>query len=141
MPYRLERRFGTFFPLRRASDRPIAIACLRLFTLPPRPPLPLLSVPRLRRCIALFTSLEAEREYLRAMSYLNAALTLLKKTNEVGTLFHIAAAPRHDYAPDAKHVLPGIKKRPRSLACEQHRGKGRKTNAASSARKWARLLG
>jgi hypothetical protein len=43
------------------------------------------------------------------MSYLNSALALLKKTNEVGTLFHIAAAPRHGYAPDAKHVLPGIK--------------------------------
>ena len=77
--YRELRFRGTFFPLRRASDRPIAIACLRLFTLPPRPPLPLLSVPRLRRCIALLTSLEAEREYLRAMSYLNAALALIKK--------------------------------------------------------------
>ena len=89
--YRELRFRGTFFPLRRASDRPIAIACLRLFTLPPRPPLPLLSVPRLRRCIARLTSLEAEREYLRAMSYLNAALALMKKTNEIGTLFRIAA--------------------------------------------------
>src|SRR6202030_1086969 len=69
---RLElRRFGTFFPCLRASDNPIAIACLRLFTLPPRPPLPRLSVPRLRRCIALLTSLEAAREYRRAMSYLS----------------------------------------------------------------------
>ena len=39
------RFFGTFLPFLRASDRPMAIACLRLLTLPPRPPLPLLSVP------------------------------------------------------------------------------------------------
>ena len=38
--------FGaTFLPLRRASDRPIAIACFRLFTVFPLRPL--LSVPRL----------------------------------------------------------------------------------------------
>jgi hypothetical protein len=44
---------GTFPPARRASDRPMAIACLRLFTfLPERP---LFSVPRLRSCIALRT--------------------------------------------------------------------------------------
>jgi hypothetical protein len=29
------RRFGTFAPFFRASERPIAIACLRLFTFPP----------------------------------------------------------------------------------------------------------
>ena len=46
-------RRGTFAPERRASDRPIAIACLRLFTfLPERP---LRSVPRLRSCMAFFT--------------------------------------------------------------------------------------
>jgi hypothetical protein len=39
--------FGTFFPFLRASDNAIAIACLRLWTLPPRPPRPLLAVPRL----------------------------------------------------------------------------------------------
>jgi signal transduction histidine kinase len=38
---------GTFFLFLRAFDRPIAIACLRLCTLPPLPPLPLLAVPRL----------------------------------------------------------------------------------------------
>jgi hypothetical protein len=41
---------GTFAPALRASDRPIAIACLRLFTsLPERP---LRSSPVLRSCIA-----------------------------------------------------------------------------------------
>src|SRR4029078_4683080 len=58
-------RAGTFLPARRASDRPMAIACLRLVTfLPLRP---LLSVPRFFLCIALFTSFEADFEYLRAM--------------------------------------------------------------------------
>jgi hypothetical protein len=45
--------FGTLPPARRASLRPIAIACLRLFTF--RPDDPERSVPRLRSCIAFFT--------------------------------------------------------------------------------------
>src|ERR1700722_4517518 len=49
---------GTFLPFLRASDSPMAIACLRLFTVPPLPPLPLLSVPFLRRSIALLTLFE-----------------------------------------------------------------------------------
>ena len=32
MLLRLATLLGTFLPLQRASDRPIAIACLRLFT-------------------------------------------------------------------------------------------------------------
>ena len=56
---------GTLAPFSRASDRPIAIACLRLFTLPPRPPGPLVSVPFLRRRIALATRLLAAFPYLR----------------------------------------------------------------------------
>src|SRR5581483_10025204 len=44
----LPRRLGTRPPARRASDRPMAIACLRLVTfLPERP---LRKVPRLRLC-------------------------------------------------------------------------------------------
>jgi len=43
----------------------MAIACLRLFTVPPRPPFPLLSVPRFRRRIALATRLLAARPYFR----------------------------------------------------------------------------
>lgn len=45
----------------------MAIACLRLVTLPPLPPLPLLSLPFLRRRMAFSTSLLAPFEYLRAM--------------------------------------------------------------------------
>jgi hypothetical protein len=50
-----DRLRGTFAPDLRASDKPIAIACLRLVTrLPDRP---LRSVPCLRSCIARFTLL------------------------------------------------------------------------------------
>src|SRR5262245_66239648 len=52
----------------------MAIACLRLFTLPPLPPLPLFNVPFLRRCMTLFTSLPALREYL-AMWFLRGVLS------------------------------------------------------------------
>jgi hypothetical protein len=58
-------RRGTFFPFSRASESPIAMACLRLVTfLPLRP---LLSEPLFRFLIARSTSLEALREYLRAI--------------------------------------------------------------------------
>ncbi len=46
-------RLGTLAPERRASDNPIAIACLRLFAL--LPARPLFSLPRLYSCIALPT--------------------------------------------------------------------------------------
>jgi hypothetical protein len=59
------RFFGTFAPAARASESPIAIACLRLVTL--RPERPLLSVPALRFFIARSTSAEAFFEYFRAM--------------------------------------------------------------------------
>jgi hypothetical protein len=60
------RFFGTFAPERRASDKPIAIACLRLFTfLPERP---LFSVPRFLSCIARLTFDDAFRPY-RAMLF------------------------------------------------------------------------
>src|SRR6059058_1801483 len=58
-------RGGTFLPFLRASERPMAIACLRLFTFLPL--LPLLSLPRLRLRIARSTSFEALREYRRAI--------------------------------------------------------------------------
>ena len=61
----LAERFGlagTLAPLRRASERPIAIACLRLVTfLPLRP---LVSVPRLRLRIADETVCFALLQYL-----------------------------------------------------------------------------
>jgi hypothetical protein len=63
--------FGTLAPSRRASDSPIAMACLRLFTL--RPERPLRSVPRLRSRIARPTFADAFFEYLRAMESLLVA--------------------------------------------------------------------
>src|ERR1044071_7387894 len=53
---------GTLAPERRASDKPMAIACLRLFTRLPE--LPLFSVPRLRSCIARSTFSPAFLPYL-----------------------------------------------------------------------------
>jgi len=61
-------RGGTLAPARRASDRPIAIACLRLLTL--RPERPLRNVPALRSCMTFFTFEEALRLYFRAITAL-----------------------------------------------------------------------
>jgi hypothetical protein len=58
---------GTLAPFFRASDNPIAMACSRLFTLPPRPALPLRRVPRFRRRIALSTVLPAALPYFRRL--------------------------------------------------------------------------
>jgi len=52
-------------PFFRASESPIAMACLRLVTLPPFPLLPLLSVPFFFRRIALSTRLLAALPYFR----------------------------------------------------------------------------
>ena len=57
--------FGTFAPAARASESPIAIACLRLLTV--RPERPLFKVPALRFFIARSTVLDAFLEYFRAL--------------------------------------------------------------------------
>ena len=54
--------FGTFAPSRRASERPIAMACLRLVTFLPEPPLR--SVPCFLSCIVFSTLSCAFLEYL-----------------------------------------------------------------------------
>jgi hypothetical protein len=63
--------FGTFLPSALASERPIAIACLRLLTL--RPDRPLFNVPALRFFIARPTLADAFFEYFRAMIILPVA--------------------------------------------------------------------
>jgi hypothetical protein len=62
---RLDDLRGTRAPERRASDRPMAIACLRLVTF--RPERPLFNVPRFRSCIAFSTFLDAPLLYFLAM--------------------------------------------------------------------------
>lgn len=52
---------GAFAPSRLASERPIAIACLRLVTFVPE--LPLRSVPSFRSCMARSTFADAFRLY------------------------------------------------------------------------------
>ena len=64
---RFDAFFGTFFPSARASERPMAMACLRLVTF--FPDRPLLSVPALRFFIARSTSAETAFEYFRAISF------------------------------------------------------------------------
>src|SRR5437763_16376536 len=56
---------GTLPPARRASERPMAMACLRLFTFFPEEPL--FSVPCLRSCIAFSTFSPAFFPYLDAI--------------------------------------------------------------------------
>src|SRR6202161_3449307 len=66
--------FGTFAPAALASERPIAMACLRLVTF--RAERPLFNVPALRFFIARSTVLDAFFEYfraLRAMAFLPLA--------------------------------------------------------------------
>jgi len=70
------RAEGTFAPLARASLSPIAIACLRLFTLPPLPPRPLRSVPAFRFFIALRTERPAPAPYLRPPDFFAAIVDL-----------------------------------------------------------------
>jgi hypothetical protein len=59
---------GTLAPLLRASESPIAIACLRLLTLPPLPPLPERSFPCFARLTARSTLLLAALPYLAMAS-------------------------------------------------------------------------
>src|SRR5438552_5871471 len=68
--------FGTLAPFFLASESPIAMACLRVFTRPPLPPFPLFNVPRLRRRIALSTVLPAALPYLR-LPFLFAGMVFL----------------------------------------------------------------
>ena len=76
-------RVGTFPPAFRASDRPIAIACLRLVTFLPEPPL--FSVPRLRSCIAFST---LSRPSCRTLPPL-----LPMSWNEARNVWHIVCLP------------------------------------------------
>ncbi|WP_158085157.1 hypothetical protein [Niastella vici] len=62
---------GTLAPFFLASDKPMAIACLRLFTFLPL--LPLVKVPFFLRCMALFTDFCDFFEYLAITIYLKLA--------------------------------------------------------------------
>lgn len=71
--FRLELDFfrarGTLAPFFRASDSPMAMACSRLLTLPPRPDCPRRRLPFLRRRMALSTLLLAPLLYLRRLFF------------------------------------------------------------------------
>jgi hypothetical protein len=70
---------GTLAPFLRASERPIAIACLRLFTLLPLPPFPDRSVPLFLRRIALATVFPAALPYLRRLDFFFVGMRFLSK--------------------------------------------------------------
>ena len=63
LPRYLDFFLGTFAPFFRAFERPIAIACLRLFTFLLL--LPLFNFPRFISCISVFTCFPVEEPYLR----------------------------------------------------------------------------
>jgi hypothetical protein len=67
---RLAGFFGTFAPARRASESPIAIACLRLVTFLPLPPLR--SVPCFLSCMVFSTFLDAVLCFAMMSSFLAA---------------------------------------------------------------------
>ncbi len=71
----LEDLRGTWPSERRASESPIAIACLRLFTF--FRDLPDLSLPRFISCIARPTFCEALRPYFRPPCFVGIQITFL----------------------------------------------------------------
>jgi hypothetical protein len=95
---------GTFAPFFRASDKPIAIACFRVFTTPPLPPFPERSLPRFSRAKALFTLALAALPYFaiappsffRAFrGYSNRDALAIRKLLPVGERSNLElAAPR-----------------------------------------------
>ena len=105
---------GTFAPLLRASDNPIAIACFLLVTfLPERP---LLRVPLLRSCIARSTFSEAFLPYL--------AISLLSRCS--GEILQAYSRPRlklhaTNQFPGPKHLVFW------SCSCRKTNVVGRKT--------------
>jgi hypothetical protein len=82
-----EAFLGTFAPAALASERPIAMACLRLFTF--RPDRPLFNVPVLRFFIARPTLADAFLEYFRAMIFSPSGekvIIVISKSSEFATL-------------------------------------------------------
>ena len=74
---------GTFFPARRASDRPIAIACFGFVTfLLLRPDL---RVPRFISFISVSTCFEAPGLYLRELPAFFVAIVILPYFDELGS--------------------------------------------------------
>src|SRR5690349_21606223 len=72
----------------------MAMACLRLFTVPPFPPLPLFSVPFFLRRTALATSFAALLEYFLAMNSLRSFMYSIARTKRARpSLNRSATAP------------------------------------------------
>jgi hypothetical protein len=92
---------GTFFPAFRASESPIAIACLRLLTfLPERP---LFKVPALRFFIARLTLAAAPLEYFRAMRFSPGCDGKIIITVGESSIFAVIA-PHHHPHPEERSL-------------------------------------
>src|SRR5579864_3077142 len=86
--HRVLHREGTFAPDLRASDKPMAMACLRLFTF--LPDFPDLSSPRFISCIARPTLEEAFLLYFRDLLFVAIFFTNRKR----GLLFNAVPVAR-----------------------------------------------
>ena len=91
-----QRLRGTLAPLLRASDRPIAMACFRLFTRPPFPAFPERSVPCFLRRIALLTLLLAAFPYLAIIPPRNLISAAETTSNECDNAVSIKANGHRD---------------------------------------------
>src|SRR5689334_5361873 len=93
---------GTFAPAARASDKPIAIACLRLVTfLPERP---LRNVPALRSSITFFTLAEAFLPYFRAMIPVSFSADANRRRTRICSSIKRAAGLAFVRGPVVRHV-------------------------------------
>ena len=81
--------FGTRAPFLRASERPMAIACWRLLTLPPLPPRPDFKVPFFFLRMAPATDFWAPFPYLRPPDFV-LGIQPPRKTVLLRTQFHCA---------------------------------------------------
>src|SRR5579863_5405626 len=98
---------GTLAPARLASDRPMAIACLRLFTLARERPLR--SLPRFISCIARLTLRPLDLPYLLAIGVSGSGLSL--RTNAP----NLARTANNCCRPDSERAVGGDRGRSRRL--------------------------
>src|SRR4051812_38537813 len=108
---------GTFAPFLRASESPIAIACFRLFTVPPLPPGPDFNVPRFFLRMALFTVLPAALPYFRPLDFFFPAMSFLLSVSGKSLWQGWPKTLSWQQPPQKDHP-----KRSRGLVCEGKRG-------------------
>lgn len=135
---------GTLAPFFRASDRPMAIACLRLLT---RPPFPDFKVPCFLQRMALLTLFPAAFPYrgmLALLRKLRSFPSVRLESQGLGdsenTKFRDAEKRRRDTTPRRASALTGRQAAPRSRLRRVTRGRdacgGRQTKLNFGALSW-----